>query len=330
MNRKIEKMNDFTNRKTSLMGKPLNAHKRSITLLLAAAFSGAAMPGAFAQEQAGFSVSGSLEAGVEYNSNVSVEELDSAIGASDNAAVIDGSVELSWKPVQKLTVDGGYSYSSRSYREFDQFDLDMHLMYADVSYDFEPLTLGTNYYLADAQLGGDDFLTLKQYSIYAGKLVSDRWFLRGALNFSDKSFDFFSERDSEGEGVGLDTFYFFNEGRSTLVMGVSIDEEVAAANQYSYDARTLRLRYTNRFSLLQKDARIQLGVRAQDRDYLGIDPAIGTRRDDRQLLAEARFELKMNSWLELVTQLERGSYSSNLPSADYNENRAMLGLKLSF
>ena len=36
----------------------------------------------------------------------------------------------------------------------------------------------------------------------------------------------------------------------------------------------LRLRYSHRFNLWRRDARIQLGYRWQDRDYQGITPQL--------------------------------------------------------
>lgn len=318
----------------------INTHRVSRTgsaALLAACIAGSVTvaQNAGAQEtaaanEAPLTFSGSLEVGGEYNSNVSVTELESAIGESDSAALLDAGIDMNWNPAERLSVDAGYSYSSRSYRDFDEFDLGMHLLYGDLSYELDAVTLGTSYYYADARLGGDDFMTLQQYSLYAGKLLTDQWYLRGAVNFADKSFDDFFARSADGEGVSLDAFYFFNQGRSTLLLSYAFDDESASARQFSYTANTLRLRYTNRFSLLQKESQLQLGVRLQDRDYAGVTPSIGERRDDQQVVTEASFEISLTPSLDLITQLERGNYTSALSSADYSENRASLSLKLSF
>jgi len=285
---------------------------------------------ALAQDADGFSVSGSVSGGVEYNSNVSITELESATGESDTAAIAEAALDLNWRPADRLSLDAGYSYSGSRYSDFDAFDLDLHLLYADVSYEFDSFSLGTNYYFADANLGGDDFLTLKQYSLYAGKLFTDQLYLRGALNFSDKSFDNFPQRNAKSDGLSMDLFWFFNQGRSTLVFGYAHEDEDARERAFSYAANTLRLRYSNRFTVDGKNAEFQLGMRAQDRDYRGISPEIGVRRGDRQYVGDARVEVSLNSYLAISAKLERADFRSNLASADYAENRASVSLKLAF
>lgn len=277
-----------------------------------------------------FTFSGSLQAGTEYNSNVSVSELESASGESDMAAALDASVDMNWKASERVSVDAGYSLTSRQYDDFDDFDLDMHLLYGDLSYQLDQVTLGTNYYFADAQLGGDDFLTLKQSSLYAGRLFDERFYLRGALNVADKDFDGFEGRDADTQGVSLDAFWFFNQGMSTWVLGYSFDDEDARTPAFAYEADTVRTRYTHRFVWNGRESSVQLGGRAQLRDYIGITPAIGAPRDDKQYVLDARIEVKLMPWLAVIGELERGDYHSRLATADYRENRIGAGFELSF
>lgn len=277
-----------------------------------------------------FTVTGSLEAGTEYNSNVSVSELESASGESDMAGAVDAALDMNWKPAERVSVDAGYSFTSRRYDDYDAFDLDMHLLYGDISYEMDLFTVGANYYFADAELGGDDFLTLKQNSLYAGKLFDERWYLRAALNFSDKDFDGFGARDADTEGLSLDAFWFFNQGMSSLVFGYAYDDEDTRANQFAYEADTLRTRFTHRFTVNGRDGNLQVGGRAQFRDYRGITPSLGATRDDKQYVIDARVEVELMPWLAVTGQIERGDYRSRLASADYTENRIGAGLKVSF
>ena len=87
-----------------------------------------------------FEVSVRVDAASEHNSNVSVSELEQATGESDRALVLDFAVDAHWKPKTAMSVDFGYNYSDRRYREFSEFDLAMHLLYGDVSYDFSHYT----------------------------------------------------------------------------------------------------------------------------------------------------------------------------------------------
>lgn len=283
-----------------------------------------------AQQEAPLTFSGSLAVGAEYNSNVSVAELESAIGQSDTAATVDASLDADWQASPQLNISGGYSFSSQSYQDFDAFDLDMHMLYADISHDFETFTLGASHYYADANLGGDDFLILNQSSIYAGKLLNEQWFVRGALNVSDKSFTGFEARDADTLGLSLDAFWFFNQGQSSLVLGYAFDDEDTRSRAFAYEADTLRIRYSNRFNLMGLNSDLQLGFRTQHRDYKGITPAIGVPRDDKQYVADASLTVDVQPWIAITGRLERGDYQSRLSSADYTEERVSLNVELSF
>lgn len=274
--------------------------------------------------------SGAVAAGAEYNDNLSVAELESASGRSDIAATVEANIDVSWQPNERFVAASGYSYSASRYQDIDSYDLDMHLLYADLSYDFDIVTLGSNYYYADAALGGDSFLALNQYSLYAGKLFGSQWYLRGALNFTNKEFDVFDTRDADNDGFGADVYRFFNEGRSNVTLGYTYEDEDTRDPSFDYKADTLRLRLNHRFTLAEKDSRLQLGYRWQNRDYGSITPAINAPRDDSQSVAEARLEVEMVDHVALVGRWQHGAYESKLASADFTDNRFSLAVRVSF
>lgn len=283
-----------------------------------------------AAPQEPLSLSGTVALGGEYNSNLSVAQLESATGQSDVAATFDLALNAGWRPNQRFTVEGGYSYTASRYQDIDSLDLDMHLLFADASYDFGGITLGSNVYYADADLGDHNFLELTQYSLYAGKLFGQSWYARAALNSSDKAFDVFTARDADNDGVSVELYRFFNSGRSNVMVGYGWEDEDTRGASFRYTANSLRARVNHRFSLLQHDARLQVGLRWQDRDYRFITPSIGVPRDDRQRVADARLEFELVENLMLIGRMEHGSYRSRLPSADYSDNRYALQLQLAF
>lgn len=309
----------------------MNDHIMKLSALAIALGSVLSVGAVTAQETSdSFSFSGRVDVSGEHNSNVSVSELETAIGESDTATVIEVALDAQWQPAPSWNVDGGYSYSDRRYQEFSEFDLAMHLLYADISYDFDVYTVGGNYYFADASLGGDSFLDLHQRSLYVARMLGEQFYARLALNQSDKTFADFSERDADAVGVSADVFYFFNEGRSFILFGANHDDEDARSNEFSYQANTLRVRYSTRFSFGTGDGRFQLGYRWHDRDYDGVTAAINAPRSDRHQVVDARLELPVWRKLSLIGQLEHGDYSSNLETADYDETRASIGLRLRF
>lgn len=281
-------------------------------------------------QDAPLEVSGSVALGAEYNSNLSVTELESSSGQSDVAGTLEANANVSWQPNDRFTAEGGYSYSGSRYQDIDSYDLDLNLLFADISYDFTAVTLGTNYYFADADLGSDSFLTLNQYSLYAGKLFGNEWYLRGALNFTDKDFDIFNGRDADNEGYSAELYRFFNDGRTSVSAGYTYEEEDTRDPAFLYSADTLRLRLSHRFSVASHDARLQMGYRFQDRNYDYATPSIGVPRDDSLQAIDARLEVNVTGKLAVIGRVEHGNHQSRLPSADFNDNRASLALQLSF
>lgn len=276
------------------------------------------------------SFSGSVAAGAEYNSNLSVSQLESSSGQSDVAATLDVTADLSWHPTSRFTFDSGYSFTGSRYDDIDTYDLDMHLLYGDASYDFGVVTIGANAYYANADLGGDSFLELNQYSLYAGKLFGQNWYVRGALNQSDKEFDLFSGRDADNDGVSAELYRFFNAGRSNVVLSYAIEDEHTRDTPFRHSADTIRLRLNHRFSLAGRDSRMQLGYRFQDREYDYNTPSINAPRDDSQNVVDARLEVNVVENFALIGRVEHGQYDSRLPSADYEDNRVAFSARFSF
>lgn len=317
-----------------MMRKKAHTHLPAALLgaaLAVQAFSATPEPPAPQQEQAdALDFSGGIAVGAEYNDNLSVTELESASGRGDAAATLEANADVNWQADERTALAAGYSYSGSRYQDIGAYDLDLHLLYADVSHDFALLTLGGNYYFADARLGGDSFLELNQYSLYAGKLFGDAWYLRGALNFIDKQFDVFDVRDADNEGFGVELYRFFNQGRSNLTLGYAYEDEDTRGPSFDYSADTLRLRLNHRFTLASRDARLVLGYRWQERDYANITPAINAPRDDSQRVAEAQLEVTLAEHVALTTAWEYGDYQSRLPSADFTANRLSVALRASF
>lgn len=325
-------------------------YKKTFVVILSVA---AALPltSTFAAEQEVWTFSGSLELGAEYSSNVNISELEAATGSADTAGVLEAGLNLGWQPSKRWRGESGYSYSTKRYQEANAFNLDIHLAFADISYEADFATLGINYYHAHALLAGDAFMTLGQASVYAGKLLGDHWYLRAALNLTDKDFTTLEERNAENKALSVDNFWFFNEGRSNLMLGINLEDESAQNSAFDYTAYSLRARYSHRWTAFGKSARFHLGLRHQIRNYRAsttepltnqpVNPVnrpvelptpelLNEPRQDRRLVADARLQLGLSESLALIGRVELGNYQSNLDSADYRDDRASVALKWSF
>ncbi|PUA28005.1 MAG: hypothetical protein B0W54_16020 [Cellvibrio sp. 79] len=271
-----------------------------------------------------------LETGAEYDSNLSVIELDKSSSEGDWSALANARLNSQWQATDKAKVKGGLSYSSKTYRDFSEFDLVIKQAFIDTSYDFQPLTLGASIHYADAELDGSDFLALQQRSIYISRLINQKIFLRAAINDQDKDFPGSSARNADNHSVAGDAFFFFNQGKTFLTVGLSSETENAAANEFDYDGTNIRTSLSHQFSLWNKKNRLQASWRYDQRDYSAVTPALEAKRNDERRIATLEWQIETNNWLSVVGKVERGNYDSNLASANYAETVSSLMLKASF
>lgn len=285
-----------------------------------------AMNATAANPSADFEVS----AGAEQDSNLNVVELDKNSNESDIATLLNAKVDANWKPVEKLSLSGGYAYSTKLYQKNDSFNLAIHQLSADANYDFNVITTGASYHYADALLDGKDFLDLRQTSFYVSKLINDKIYLRAASNIQDKMFSSLSDRDARNTGFSGDAFVFFNAGKTFVSIGAANENENAKAKQFDYKGINFRSKLSHKFSVADLDNKVQLGLRYTKRDYSGITPELKAQRYDTSHAADAEWEINFTSKVSLVTKVERGNYNSNLAAADYSETRTSILLKARF
>lgn len=271
-----------------------------------------------------------LSSGLEQDSNLHVVELDKTSNASDIALLLNAKANGNWKPTEKLSVSGGYSYSAKKYREQDEFNLAIHQVSADANYEFDLATIGANHYYARAILDTKNFLDLRQTSLYIAKLINNQFYLRAAANFQEKTFAGLSDRNAENRGASADAFVFFNQGKSFVSLGVANEKENAKAQQFDYSGNSIKVRVSHRFMMGEREQKVQLGYRYLQRDYSGMTQEINAERYDKAGVLDASWEVSLSKNVALEAKVETGKYTSNLPSADYQDNRLSLQVKWHF
>lgn len=295
-------------------------------------------------------VNGHVEGGFEHDSNVSVDEINTSAEQSDQAWVFDTGLDAILKPVDPLTISLGYSLSGRRYQNLDQFDQNIHLLSADISYDFDPITIGTSYHYSHATLGengSDPFLDFRRASVYLGSLIGDDVYLQASLQDKRKDFEDSDARDADIRGVSLDSFFFFNQAGSHFVLGVDGERENARADAFDNDLLRFRAALVNKFTLGGQANRFRLGWRYENREYDEVDvsgsdpqfnnPLTGglterttSERTDRAQIVEASWRIGLSEVVSLEPSVSWGRYSSNEESADYDKTVAGVTLRAAF
>jgi len=258
--------------------------------------------------------------GVEYDSNINVDEIDNNTGSDDIAAALDVDLEYDIDLSSDTVLSLGYNFSQTLHDDFTNFDLQTHFASADLSHDFGDVEPGVAYRFIHSRLGGDGFLTMHQVSPYVSAFLSDNLYARADYTYSDKNFLGRIDRDSKNHAGGADFYYFVNGVKTYFVAGYKYANENAVDPQFDYDAHQFKLRFSQRFPIASREAELKLGWRYETRNYDNVTPAIGVPRDDDRHRLQAELEVPINDTFFVRTDYEYGDYSSNLPTADYMQH----------
>lgn len=268
--------------------------------------------------------------GAEYDSNVSVDSIDQTTNIGDNSALFKAKANYKMPLGNDTDLKLGYSFSQSSHETFSNFDIRSQMASANLVHDFGPFKAGLAYRHSNAQLDGEDFLTLKQISPYISGFVAKKVFIRTSYTQTDKSFDNRPVRDAESRMLGADAYFFLRGIRRYWIIGYKRENEDAIGPEFDFDANHFRMKYQQRFVLGGKDLKMALGWRYEGRAYNGMTPSINMIREDNRnrYQAEIEYPLTRSSFVQL--ELERADYDSNLPSADYNQNLAVVRFGFEF
>ncbi|GAB5415560.1 MAG: hypothetical protein Cons2KO_31630 [Congregibacter sp.] len=271
---------------------------------------------------------GEIGIGAEYDSNVTVDEVDISSGQSDYARVVD--LELGAKRKFGERTEGSFNYdlSQSSYSEFSRVDRRTQIVGADLNTDIGRSNLAVSAYYIDAQLDGDPFLKFVRLSPAVSGFLATKWFARGAYVYSEREIEEREQRNANTQTAELDLYYFHRGLRSYWNLGFRYRDEDAVAPELDFEANSLKLRYIRRFELWGRNAKVEAALRYEVRDYSSEEPTIEEEREDDRLRWKLDFELPINDKLSWQWYYSYGDYVSNLPRADFTQT--IVGTRLQF
>ncbi len=267
--------------------------------------------------------------GLEYDSNISVIQLDTNTANDDFAGLIDASLSLTAPLGEGTELRAGYDFSQSLHFDFTNFDIQSHRASAGVGHDFGPVTFDLDYNFAHASLGRKGFLDLNRITPSLSGFLGRSVFVRLAYDYTDKNFLNRTARDATTNAVGLSVYYFLDGTRSYFTTAYRYKDENATAAEFDYRGHELRLRYTRKFPFGAEEGRVRIGGRYEKRNYRSVTPSIGAVRDDDRLRIETSLELPLTRHLFTEFEYEFDDFSSNLPSADFKQHllSARLGVR---
>jgi hypothetical protein len=258
--------------------------------------------------------------GGEYDSNVSVDEVDRTSNQGDYALTMDASLEVQKELTGKVDVAATYDFSQSLYKEFSLVDRQTHILGADLSVDLSDIDTGVSLYYINSRLDNEKFLELYRVSPSVSGFLAKKWFTRGAYVYSDKSIENRPGRDANTHSGEIDLYYFYRGLRSYFNLGYRYKNEDADADRLDYQSNSVKLRYIRRFELFSRLAKLELAWRYEDRDYSSITPSIDEDRHDERHRWRADFEIPIIGRSALQVYYGYADYESNYPQADYTQN----------
>ncbi len=271
---------------------------------------------------------GEVGVGAEYDTNVSVDEVDVTSGEADSAWLVDFELGVT-QPLGKQTdLNLNYDFSQATYERFSRVDRQTHILGADVGTDLGKANTGISAYYINSRLDGEPFLEYLRVSPSLSGFLARKWFARGAYVFSERTIEDRADRDATTHSGEADLYYFHRGLRSYFNIGYRYRDEDATAARFDFRSHGLKLRYIRRFDLFERQAKVELAWRFEARRYLSPTPSIGEDREDDRSRWKLDLEVPLTRRLALQTYASYGNYESNLPRADFTQT--IVGARLSY
>jgi hypothetical protein len=269
-----------------------------------------------------------LGVGAEYDTNVTVDEVDVSSGQSDYAGILDFELGVKHTFSEKTQASLNYDISQSSYSEFSQVDRLTQILGADINTDLGGSNAGVSAYYIDSQLDGEPFLRFVRASPYVSGFMSKRWFARGAYVYSEREIDQRTERDAQTQNGEIDVYFFQRGLRSYFNLGYRYRDEDAVADELDFRAHSIKFRYIRRFALWEQQAKAEFAVRYEIRDYQSDEPTIEEPRQDDRVRWKLDLEMPLSKQIAWQWYYSYGDYVSNLPRADFTQT--IVGTRLQF
>ncbi|MGQ4277513.1 hypothetical protein ACQ5ES_10740 [Pseudidiomarina sp. E22-M8] len=284
-----------------------------------------------AEEQADAWEFGSeIEAGYRYDSNVGLTQIDENTSQSDQLVTLRGKLQANWQATDKLAFTASYQAEQERYREFSQYDLQIHTLTGEVSYQLPWFKVGISQHNADAKVAENDFLDFKQTSYYLGDLIGDSVYWRLAHQQITKTLTDYPQRNAKANYYSVDTFWFFAQGSRFLTFAYTKQDEVAAEPKFSFAGHQFRSSVNQTLQGWDHAQKLSLSITYQDHDYRAAWSPASTARQDQLTTLEGKWEVPLSNYFELALTAKHSNSESNAEVADYRDTTAGISFKLSF
>jgi hypothetical protein len=292
--------------------------------------------------------SGSLATEREYDSSVSLDQVDDVSRESDYSSQLKWALGGKWQAHKNWQLAANYQGRQRAYDQFSEYDLEQHHLTLSSKVTFSGVGYSYRHDGVTAQIDGDDFLNFSQSTVAIDKVFDSSFFLRAALSKNTKDFIQVEERNATATVIGLDSLAFFNRGKSHVGFNVSVENEIADASEYDNKTGNVSMAYQHKFTEAYLPttftSSISYGRKHYDSFVIATQIAeetfpVGLPADatsDNETRVDGRtqwttsLDIALNDWLGLMLKATYINNDSNYAAVDYNERQMSAGISASF
>jgi len=264
--------------------------------------------------------------GYQYDSNVSLTELDTNTGEADYASLAEIGLDASLPVSQDLSLKLGYGFTQTRYQDFSEFDTAIHRFQVDGQYRVGGFDTGLALRHFGARLDNERFLDIRQVSPSIARMIGKTFYVRGAYTSAEKTYADREERDATGSALDFDVYVLLDGMQRYLSFGINVNDEDATDPELDYDGNKVRLAYGHKFEKLQLKARLQF----DERDYANVTESIGEQRRDSKFRAGLDANFSLTDMFEIVGEAQYVDTESNLETANFDEMVYSLSLAAKF
>jgi len=262
----------------------------------------------------------SVNAGFEYDSNVTTSETDNTSSVDDFAGVFDASLGYTLLKNDLSEIEVAYDFYQSLYDDLPDFDIQAHIFSLSGSHEINDIDFGLNYSYNYTFLGADRFYDSHSVIPTLGFMPTSGWYVSLAYNFQNKNFFNDQERDSNLHAFSYDNYVFFNDNNSFVTMGYRIEHEDTAGSQFQYLGHYFTTGLNTKFAAHFLKPEAELYYKYYLKDYDGITDSILEEREDERQSVYLGLTLNFNEITHAKIAYEYVDAISNLSSSDFEEH----------
>ncbi|MBU6206786.1 MAG: hypothetical protein KGQ42_03785 [Alphaproteobacteria bacterium] len=263
-----------------------------------------------------------LKAGVAYDSDVAISQINTSTGQSDKLVNLGLSANYKLVDTPKHSFSVGYDFTQSLHASLSNFDIQLHSFSANGSVVVRKATAGLMYSYSHVLLGGHPFLDLQLVSPSVLIPVTHRIFARPNYVYLDERFPISPTYNGTHNQPGMQVFYFFDQAHAFVLLGADYQREKTAGPELTYRGYALSGTLSVPFRVLKVSGKAKADYEWLSRDYDNITASIGVNRYDRASTFKLGAELPLKPKISLGINAIHIGRKSNIAFANLDENIA--------